>query len=449
MGLVKLNYEVDAFLAYMQIKGKYTSLLESGFRVKDTGDNSIIVFNPKTIVTYQDGITYIQEGSENTRVDKPVLDVLDELMKHKKPLGTGLVFDGGFVGYLTYDFGMEIMNVKRKNRRTVVIPDVYFGYYEDFILIDHLNGLTYIYTDDEEVIQKIKACKDKEYEAGEIESVTLKSNFTKEEFEDRVERVREYIRKGDVYQVNISQQYMGEGHINPYDVYSRFRKANYGPYNAFLDIDGSYILSTSPEQFLRKRGEYITTRPIKGTVKRVKDKEENEKLKDILYHSEKTRSELLMIIDLERNDLSRICVPGTVEVESLFEVEEYATVNHLVSTIKGKLLEGISFGDIIRGTFPGGSITGAPKLRSMEVIEELENVARSIYTGSIGYISNNGNMDLNIAIRTPIITQNGVYYNVGGGMVWDSDPTDEYEETLHKGRALYKSLTGKDEQIGD
>jgi para-aminobenzoate synthetase component I len=448
MNLIKLDYEIDAFLAYTQVKSNDTILLESSFRVSDTGDNSIILFKPQMVVKYEDGVTYIEKDSEKTRIDKSVLDVLDELIKDKKPLGTGLVFDGGFAGYLTYDFGMEIMKVKMENRQTVRIPDVYFGYYEDFIVIDHVNKTTYINTKDNEIVEKIKECKGKEYVENEVKGITLNSFFTKEEFEDRVEKVRDYIKKGDVYQVNITQQFYGLGEINPHDIYARVRKANYGPYNAFLDINGSYILSTSPEQFLRKRGSYITTRPIKGTVKRSSDKEENEKLKEILYNSEKTRSELLMIIDLERNDLSRICVPGTVEVEKLFEVEEYATVNHLVSTIKGKMLESLTFGDIIRGTFPGGSITGAPKLRSMEVIEELENVARSIYTGSIGYISNNGNFDLNIAIRTPVITNEGVFYNVGGGMVWDSDPTDEYEETLHKGRALYKALTGKDEQIG-
>jgi para-aminobenzoate synthetase component I len=420
-------------------------LLESSFRVKDTGDFSVILFNPELIVKYENGVTYIEKGQERNRIDKPVLDVLDDIMKDKKPLGTGLIFDGGFAGYLTYDFGMEIMNVKRENEESFKIPDVYFGYYEDFIVIDHVNKLTYIYTDKNEVIEAIKEGQGKEYAISEIEGINLKSKFTREEFENRVERVREYIRKGDVYQVNITQQFYGLGKINPYEVYARVRRANYGPYNAFLDINGSYILSTSPEQFLRRRGEYITTRPIKGTVKRVSDKEENEKLKSELYESEKTRSELLMIIDLERNDLSRICVPGTVEVESLFEVEEYATVNHLVSTIKGKLLDNLTFGDIMRGTFPGGSITGAPKLRSMEVIEELENISRSIYTGSIGYISNNGNIDLNIAIRTPVINDEGVFYNVGGGMVWDSDPADEYDETIHKGKALYRSLTGKDE----
>jgi para-aminobenzoate synthetase component I len=445
MSLIKLNFEVDAFFAYTQLMDKNTMLLESSFRVKDTGDYSVILFNPQLIVKYENGVTYIEKSQEKIRVEKPVLDVLDEIMKEKKPLGTGLIFDGGFAGYLTYDFGMEIMNVKRENEESFKIPDVYFGYYEDFIVIDHVNKHTYIYTNKTEVIDLIKESHGKEYILSDIQSVSLKSKFTREEFENRVERVREYIRKGDVYQVNITQQFYGLGKINPYEVYARVRKANYGPYNSFLDIDGSYILSTSPEQFLRKRGDYVTTRPIKGTVKRVSDKVENEKLKVELYESEKTRSELLMIIDLERNDLSRICVPGTVEVESLFEVEEYATVNHLVSTIKGKLLDNLTFGDIIRGTFPGGSITGAPKLRSMEVIEELENVSRSIYTGSIGYISNNGNIDLNIAIRTPVINDEGVFYNVGGGMVWDSDPADEYEETIHKGRALYRSLTGRDE----
>lgn len=441
MRITKLDYEIDSYSAYLQVKDKNTALLESSFKVKDTGDNSIIVFNPQFIVKYEKGRSYINDEV----VEKDILKLLDDLLIEKKPLNTGLVFDGGFVGYLTYDYGMEIMNVKNNNPTNVNIPDVYFAYYEDFILIDHANKCTYICTEDEKVIEKIKICSYVNVEDKNCNRVTLNSNFTREEFKERVEGVREYIRCGDTYQVNISQQFIGEGNLNPHEVYARFRKVNYGPYNAFLDLDGSYILSTSPEQFLRKRGDLITTRPIKGTVRKSLVPEENNALKEYLYSSEKCRSELLMIIDLERNDLSRICLPGTVKVESLFEVEEYATVNHLVSTIQGELLKDISFSDIIKGTFPGGSITGAPKLRSMEVIDELENVSRGIYTGSIGYISNNGNFDLNIAIRTAVINDRGVYYNVGGGIVWDSDPEDEYEETLHKGRAIYKALTGKGE----
>ncbi|MEG0371982.1 MAG: aminodeoxychorismate synthase component I [Clostridium sp.] len=446
MALTTLEYSIDPFYAYMKVKGEDTHLLESSLKVKDTGDYSVLVFSPKEVVSYEDGKTFINKKGVKTRIDGDILSVLDRLISEKNKLETGLIFDGGFVGYLSYDFGMELMGVKKTNPSSFQIPDVYFGYYEDFIIIDHINSITHIHTENEELVNEFKSLKGLEYPKRSIEGVKLNSNFTKEEFKNRVTGVRDYIKKGDVYEVNIAQQYAGYGNVNPYDVYSTFRRVNRGPYNAFMDIGyGNYLLSTSPEQFLRKRGNLLTTRPIKGTVPRVDDKVENDRLKDYLYNSDKTRSELLMIIDLERNDLSRVCIPGTVKVERLFDVEEYATVNHLVSTIQGEVLEGLTFGDIIRGTFPGGSITGAPKLRSLEVIDELESVSRGIYTGAIGYISNDGNFDFNIAIRTPVITPEGVFYSVGGGMVWDSDPEDEYEETLHKGKAINRSLTGKED----
>ncbi|KMT21316.1 aminodeoxychorismate synthase component I [Clostridium cylindrosporum] len=446
MALTTLEYCLDPFYTYMKVKDKNTHLLESSLKVKDTGNYSIIVFNPKEVISYAGGKTYVERDGNKAEVKEDILSTLDKIILEKKQLGTGLIFDGGFVGYLSYDYGMELMGVPRTNPNSFEIPDIYFGYYEDFVVIDHVDSKTYIYTDNEEIIEELKSLKDLEYPRKDIEGVKLTSNFTKEEFENRVKSVRDYIKKGDVYEVNIAQQYSGYGSVNPYDVYSTFRKVNRGPYNAFMDIsEGNYILSTSPEQFIRKRGNILTTRPIKGTVPRVDDKDENERLKDYLYNSEKTRSELLMIIDLERNDLSRVCIPGTVRVESLFDVEEYATVNHLVSTIAGDVSVDTTFGDIIRGTFPGGSITGAPKLRSLEVIDELESVSRGIYTGAIGYISNNGDFDFNIAIRTPVITNEGVFYSVGGGMVWDSDPEEEYEETLHKGKAINRSLTGKED----
>lgn len=436
--MIKLDYKLDVFKIYNALIDYNPQLLESSFRVKDTGDYSILCFKPKFSVRYDDDKTVVDYKEKKIEFKEKPLNILDKLIKEQRPLNTGLVFDGGFVGYLTYDFGEEIMGIKSKNNSPITIPKIYFEYFEDFLVVDNKNNYTYIVTDDEEIADKINKAKIVELKS-ETE-VELNSNFEFEEYCRAVEKVREYIRCGDVYQVNISQQFYGKGKLNQIYIYSKFRKANYGPYNALIKVDDKYILSTSPEQFLRKRQDKITTRPIKGTVKRVEDYEQNEMLKRELFESEKCRSELLMIIDLERNDLSKICISGTVKVESLFDVEEYATVNHLVSTIEGKLLDNIGFKEIIEAMFPGGSITGAPKLRSMEVINEIEKVNRGIYTGSIGYISNNGNMDFNIAIRTAVMDKENIIYNVGGGIVWDSNPSEEHEETIHKGRAIYNTL---------
>jgi len=445
MKLKKLDYLVDPHIAFNAVNNENSILLDSCIRTKDTGDNSFVFFKPKFTLKYSHKKTFLLENDIEKEIASPILEVMEEYLKNAEPLNTGLIFDGGFAGYLSYDFGMELLNISKENQAYYYVPDVYMNYYENFILIDHKNSCTYIHTDEEAVLNKICNLKEGQDKVKAHDKIELFSNFERKEFENKVEEVRNYIKIGDVYQVNISQQFRGMGKLQPYDIYGRFRRANYGPYNALLNLGDFSILSTSPEQFLRKRGEEIMTRPIKGTIRKSNDKTENEALKQELLSSEKNRAELLMIIDLERNDLSRICVPGSVEAYALFDLEEYATVNHLVATITGKLSEGIKFGDIIRAMFPGGSITGAPKLRSMEVIEELENVSRGIYTGSIGYVSVNGNMDFNIAIRTAVINKSGVIYNVGGGMTWDSNPSEEFEETIHKGKAIYKVLTGGDE----
>lgn len=442
MKLTKLDYLVDPYTAFLMVDGEYSMLLDSLIRVKEVGDNSLIFFNPQFIIKSASNKTHIIEKGVVTEIKKPVLAIMDEYIKTAKPLGTGLIFDGGFVGYISYDFGMELMGVAKKNTSYFEIPDFCMGYYEEFILIDHKNSCTYIHTEDSILLNKIRDLKETLKREELVEKLELTSNYQRSEFEERVERVRNYIKIGEVYQVNISQQFKGIGKLKSQDLYNKFRNANYGPYNAFLNMKDFSILSTSPEQFIRVRTNKIMTRPIKGTNRRSNNIIENEKLKKELLESEKNCSELLMIIDLERNDLSRICIPGSVKVENLYDVEEYATVNHLVSTITGDLKTGTRFSDIIKAMFPGGSITGAPKLRAMEIIEELENVSRGIYTGSIGYISNNGNMDFNIAIRTTIINPEGVIYNVGGGMTWDSDYAEEFEETMDKGRAIYNVLTG-------
>jgi para-aminobenzoate synthetase component I len=477
MKLVKVNDTIDAYNALKEVADNYTILLDSCIRVSDTGDYSLLVFNPEFVVSGNSEITNIIRNNSVESQKKSIIDFMQEFQKNratetkektekqKKEIekenqkqanglpqweGDGtheeLIFNGGFVGYLSYDFGMDLLGIEKSNAAYYKIPEVCFGYYEEFLLVDWINKCTYIHTENNEIIRTLTNI-DKNNNSNSISKIgktELVSNYTEQEFENCVEKVRQYIKKGDVYQVNISQQFRGKGKLDSLEIYKSFRTANYGPYNAFVDMKEFSILSTSPEQFIRVRNGEITSRPIKGTIRKSNDKKENDALKKELLDSEKNRAELLMIIDLERNDLSKICIPGSVKVEKLYEVEEYATVNHIVSTIKGVLLKDSGVKAIVKAMFPGGSITGAPKIRSMEIIEELENTSRGIYTGSIGYISNNGNMDFNIAIRTAIINDEGVVYNVGGGITWDSDPIDEFEETLHKGKAIYHVLTGGD-----
>jgi para-aminobenzoate synthetase component 1 len=269
----------------------------------------------------------------------------------------------------------------------------------------------------------------------------LRSTFSREGYLAAVGRVRDYIRAGDIFQANLSQRFDAPLQEQPWEFYRRLRDASAAPCAAFLDLPHGPILSVSPERFLRvnERGQ-VETRPIKGTRPRGATPAEDIRLAEALRASAKDQAENLMIVDLMRNDLSRVCAPGSVRVAALSAVEHYPTVHHLVSTIVGTLEEGKSPFDLLRAAFPAGSITGAPKLRAMEILAELEPCARKVYCGSIGYISRTGAMDTNVAIRTAVVSGGRLYFSAGGGIVLDSDPEMEYEETLHKARGFVDAL---------
>ncbi len=274
----------------------------------------------------------------------------------------------------------------------------------------------------------------------DIKEVILDSNFTKTNYLEAVKKAKEYIHNGDIYQVNMTQRFKCILDVDPYSLYYVLRQKNAAPFSAFLSFPEVKIGSSSPERFLFLKNGFIQTRPIKGTRPRGSNESEDLKYMSELQNSIKDHAELNMIVDLERNDLGKFCEYGTVNVKEHAVIEKYARVFHLVSTVTGKVKKGYDFADIIKATFPGGSITGAPKIRAMQIIDELEPTVRSIYTGAIGYAGINGTMDFNIVIRTFIIKGRQLYYNVGGGIVEDSNPEDEYQETLDKGMALQEAL---------
>lgn len=284
---------------------------------------------------------------------------------------------------------------------------------------------------------------DEPYANNAVEPV---SNFTHADYCKAIEKAREYIRCGDIYQMNMTQRFTTLIDRHPLNIYEYLRSINPAPFAAYLDYGDMKILCSSPERFLQIRHGQVETRPIKGTVPRGKDEHEDELNRRRLYNSIKDRAENVMIVDLLRNDLGKVCRFGSVRVPELFRVETYATVHHLVSTVIGELKPGCDAVDCVMATFPGGSITGAPKVRAMEIIDELEPTCRHVYTGSIGYIGFDGDMDMNIVIRTILIKGQRAYYQVGGGIVWDSVPENEYQETLDKGLALKRALLhGRDE----
>jgi para-aminobenzoate synthetase component 1 len=273
----------------------------------------------------------------------------------------------------------------------------------------------------------------------------LRSTFTRQAYENAVRRALAYIQAGDIYQVNLSQRFQVSCGRDPFDAYLCLRAQSPAPFAAYLRYPDFAVLSSSPERFLHYQPHHrlIETRPIKGTRPRGLDPQSDRALAEELLTSVKDQAENVMIVDLERNDLGKVAEVGSVVVTGLYELETYATVHHLTSTVQARLRADRDVIDLLRATFPGGSITGAPKIRAMEIIDELEPVARGVYTGAIGYIGFDGSTDLNIAIRTMVIKDGVASFHVGGGIVADSDPAWEYEETLHKGAAMTRVLIGE------
>jgi para-aminobenzoate synthetase component 1 len=271
----------------------------------------------------------------------------------------------------------------------------------------------------------------------------LTSNVNRAAYLKTVRRAIDYIYAGDCFQVNIAQRLLCPALLPPIELYRRLRWRNPATFSAYADLGDFVVASASPERFLRVEGGEVETRPIKGTRPRGATPAEDESRVAELLHSAKDRAENVMIVDLLRNDLGRVCGYGSVRVAALCRLESYAFVHHLVSEVRGRLRDGLGPIDLLRAAFPGGSVTGAPKIRAMEIIDELEPCRRGVYTGAIGYFSDHGRADFNIAIRTLVIEADTAHFHVGGGIVIDSDPLLEYRETLAKGRRLRQILLGE------
>lgn len=367
---------------------------------------------------------------------------------------------GGAVGYFSYDLGRLIEKLPAWTTDDLQLPECRFAFYDGGVVLDHLQNKAYLVSTGlplrgDAARQRAKerldywrrmltALPKKQPARAErqerVRGKNLQANFTREGYCRAVRNALDYIAAGDIYQVNISQRFTAQLLTEPWNLYRRLRFLSPAPFAAFLRFPEVTIASSSPERFILVENDYVETRPIKGTRPRGRTPAEDAALKKELIGSEKDRAELLMIVDLERNDLGRVCLTGTVETPELYCLETYATVYHLVATITGRLPGNKNVFDLLPAVFPGGSITGAPKIRSMEIIEELEPVRRGIYTGSLGYIDFAGRADLNIVIRTFVLKGKQAYFQVGGGIVADSQPELEYQETLDKAQALLGAL---------
>ena len=366
-------------------------------------------------------------------------------------------FQGGLAGVIGYDQGRAFERLPPPRSDDVDVPDVWLGLYDWVIAWDHDAAKAWLISSGipergaaaaGRAASRARAVLDllargpapPPADTGGEHRAPPSSNFTRAEYMAAVARVREYILAGDVFQVNISQRFDAPLPCSPLQLYRRLRARNPAPYSAYIDGGGFQVISASPERFLRLDGDRVETRPIKGTRPRDPDPARDAALARELAGSTKDQAENVMIVDLLRNDLSRVCRPGSVAVPALLALDTLPTVHHLVSTVTGRLEPACDAFDLLRAAFPGGSITGAPKVRAMEIIAELEPVRRSVYCGSIGYVALSGDMDTSIVIRTYLATGGRVCFNAGGGVVADSDPAMEYDETLHKARALIEAL---------
>jgi para-aminobenzoate synthetase component 1 len=443
----------------------YSFFLDSATGRERLGKYSFLGYNPFLIVKVTGKEIELLQDEKASRFQGDPFDLVKKLLS-SYPLASqpGIPpFLGGVVGYFGYDLGRFIEIIPSLSKDDITIPDAYLAFYDTVVIFDHVKGKVAIsstgFPEEEEGPRKRKAeSRIKEWkkrlsslhrgkaETRQIVGDTfpqLTSNFTHDQYIKAITKAKEYIAAGDIYQVNLSQRFVSEAPIPPFPLYQKLRAVNPAPFASYLNLDGVKVLSSSPERFLRISGKKVETRPIKGTRPRGKTPAEDQHLKTELLESKKDRAELVMIVDLERNDLGRVCEYGSVSVPELTTLEQYPTVFHTVSTITGRLKEECDHIDCLKACFPGGSITGAPKIRSMEIIEELEPTRRKIYTGSLGYLGFNGETDLNIVIRTMVIADGRVYFQSGGGIVADSDPEKEYEETLHKVSALFSALNQK------
>jgi len=470
----EIDTELSPLDAFELFKDRqFSFFIDSGMDPNKLGRYSFIGSDPFIVINTHGSESVLTRGAEKSSLSGNPFDIVNHFLEVYRldSCSSPVPFIGGAVGYFSYDLCHFIERLPSTAVDDLKLPECYLGFYDLVLAFDNLQGKAYVISTGfpelretermERASKRLKEVKDKLADASSsgtevpfmstsfpMEQVTLKGGFTHKEYVNAVEKARQYIIAGDIFEVNLSQRFEAELSITPYELYKRLRHINPAPFACYLNFDEVTVVSASPERFLRVRGDWVETRPIKGTRRRGKTPEEDKVLSNELLSSVKDRAENIMIVDLERNDLGRVCRFGTVKVTELTILEMFPTVFHLTSTVEGRLIEGKNCIDLLKATFPGGSITGAPKVRAMEIIDELEPTKRSVYTGNIGYLSFNGDIDLNIAIRTLLVKGRKAYFQVGGAVVYDSDPEAEYQETMDKGRALINALSMAPNRVG-
>ena len=448
-----LPYFADSSALFSSIAGRpWSVFLDSGYPYSNQGRYDIIAADPVcTLVTHGD----ITEITRNNLTIKSSADPFDLVKQQLGSDFTGfddLPFNGGAIGYFSYDLARRLEFLPVIAEDAEHIAEMAVGIYHWAVIVDHQQQKSYLVGHDCEeqqwqalITQFSHKPQQQAHEAFKVVSA-INANMDKAYYTRAFDRIKQYLKEGDCYQVNLAQRFVARCEGDPWSAYQTLRQLNAAPFSCYLNLPEVQVLSSSPERFLKLTKGVVETKPIKGTRPRKQDATEDRQQIKSLESSHKDRAENLMIVDLLRNDISKTCKKGSVKVPVIFNVESYATVHHLVSTVTGLLADGQHALDLLKSCFPGGSITGAPKIRAMEIIEELEPNRRGIYCGAIGYIGFDGNMDTNIAIRTLVHSKNTIRFWAGGGIVNDSVVEEEYQESFDKAAAmldLLKQLTVK------
>lgn len=442
----------------------HLAFLDSSCESRTQGRFSIIAWEPKLVFSSKGRKINLRFNGQWTAEKRNPFKVLESIFsaaKVGKPLPDGIPFAGGAIGFLGYDLFTHIEKYENlKSVDDLDLPDCTLAFYDWALIYDHDNS-RWVFTGVDifekappfgaraaAVMEQAGKCDcDREMKfqptrAGKSDTLNgpPRSDFSRDGYMAAVAKAKEHIFAGDIYQINLSQRFHAKLSAPPLDLFQVLRTINPSFYGAYLPYEKHTVISSSPELYLGCRNGVVETRPIKGTRPRSENEDEDHHLKNELKKSPKDTAELSMIVDLERNDLGRVCEYGTVKVKEHRYIEPLPTVFHTISTVTGRLHESVGPVDLLKATFPGGSITGCPKIRSIQIIDELEPTRRNVYTGSIGYIGFNGDMVLNIAIRTLVAKGKDVYFQVGGGIVADSDPEAEYNETLDKAQAMLRAI---------
>ncbi len=446
--------------AFAALRGLFMPFLISGGEEPWQRRFSIAGAEPfRVLKTVREETTVWDRRTNKVRSFKDPFEASSFIIRtHEIEKPAGLPFAGGGVGFFAYDLkGLLEPERSGQKRRTATddpakaglcVPDCVVGFYDTLYIYDHIlkRGLIlslHLFSEGsaavKEALLRCTPPKLPSFRAGG--SISLYSNFTRDEYIEGIKRAKDYIASGDIYQINLSQRFMVPYEGDPFALYLKLPKA---PFSSFMDLGGFQIISNTPERLLKVERGFAEISPIKGTRPRGATPKEDMLLIKELKESVKERAEHVMIVDLVRNDLGRVSEPGTVEVSSFESIKTFPGLHHMVSTIRGRLCKGVDAPLCLKAVFPGGSVTGAPKIRAMEIIDELEPTPRSIYTGAIGWMGFDGSMDMSMVIRTAVYRDGNIYLHAGGGIVADSDPEEEYEETVLKARGFLDVLLPSD-----